>query len=214
MSDVYVRHGYAWAPGSRVKVDADTTGRALERIEQGGEGLPLYEVVHQAKDPRSPLHVHFEWNDRDAGDQWRLEQAAHLVRSLRYRLVNPRTEDETIGGRVYQPVSTVTDDTSRPGVYLRVTTKPAAGPAPRAHAPSRFTVRTTPAPAPLPTPVAHTPAAHVPAASVARPAFAPPPAPIVMKPSREGLRAALLRLVDGVDDPYFADVIAAIHALP
>ena len=35
-------------------------------------------VVDTAKDPDNVLHTSFEWNDKVAGHQFRLEQAEHL----------------------------------------------------------------------------------------------------------------------------------------
>ncbi|CAE6856779.1 hypothetical protein R75461_07754 [Paraburkholderia nemoris] len=40
-------------------------------------------VVRDARRVRSPLHACFEWDDAVAGQQYRLEQARHLIRSVR-----------------------------------------------------------------------------------------------------------------------------------
>lgn len=37
-------------------------------------------LVELARDPGHPLHSRFEWDDRVAGEKWRLEQAGHLLR--------------------------------------------------------------------------------------------------------------------------------------
>ena len=62
-------------------VDADTVN-VLQRIyEQHGE-LTAELVVDEARKPASPLHERFEWNDMRAAEQYRLEQARRLVRSV------------------------------------------------------------------------------------------------------------------------------------
>ncbi|MGH6691992.1 MAG: hypothetical protein ACREF4_15085, partial [Gammaproteobacteria bacterium] len=40
-------------------------------------------VVDLALKADHPLHTSFDWDDRTAGDQWRLEQARALIRSVR-----------------------------------------------------------------------------------------------------------------------------------
>jgi hypothetical protein len=38
-------------------------------------------LVKEAEDPASPLHDRFEWDDAEAAQRWRLEQARVLLRS-------------------------------------------------------------------------------------------------------------------------------------
>lgn len=40
-------------------------------------------VVEMARPKDHPLHHHFEWNNRVAGDQWRRHQAGELIRSCK-----------------------------------------------------------------------------------------------------------------------------------
>jgi hypothetical protein len=53
----------------------------LERIAaaQGGLLRPA-DVIEAARNPRSPLHTHFEWDDRVAAREYRLWQARQLIR--------------------------------------------------------------------------------------------------------------------------------------
>lgn len=49
--------------------------------DQRGQLTPAL-VVDEARDKNHPLHSRFEWNDKIAGEAWRREQAAALIRSV------------------------------------------------------------------------------------------------------------------------------------
>ena len=68
-------------PGAHM--DAGEVGSHLEllRQEQHGELTPE-DVVKDARNPNSPLHSHFEWDDTRAAEQHRLNQARNLIRSV------------------------------------------------------------------------------------------------------------------------------------
>jgi hypothetical protein len=59
-------------------------GEVLERIskENGGRLTPAATVA-AARAERHPLHRHFEWSDAAAAEQYRLDQARTLIRSIR-----------------------------------------------------------------------------------------------------------------------------------
>ena len=59
-------------------------GEELARleVELGGELTPE-RTVAAASDPSSPLHPHFEWDDQAAAEQYRLDQARGIIRSIR-----------------------------------------------------------------------------------------------------------------------------------
>jgi hypothetical protein len=83
---------YAWRDGARLQkgasVPAQAVGERLERLraENGGELVPEA-VVADARDPASPLHSLFEWDNAEAARQHRLSQARALIRAVvvRYR---------------------------------------------------------------------------------------------------------------------------------
>ena len=54
----------------------------LERLFLEGLLRPA-DVVEAARDPESPLHSHFEWDDTEAAEKWREEQARQLIRNVR-----------------------------------------------------------------------------------------------------------------------------------
>lgn len=77
------------------KADAQKIGEALAIItERSGGHLVPNAVVKAAKDPKSPLHHHFEWKDTIAAEKYRLDQARALIRCV--NIVDTRTESGVI----------------------------------------------------------------------------------------------------------------------
>lgn len=62
------------------KADPQILGECLAEIQNnnGGRLKPVH-VVDAAKDRASPLHKHFEWDDRKCGIAHRLSQARELI---------------------------------------------------------------------------------------------------------------------------------------
>lgn len=54
----------------------------LLRIHRS-EGLTAKTLLENAKDLDNPLHDLFEWNNRDAGEKWRLAQARMIINEVR-----------------------------------------------------------------------------------------------------------------------------------
>lgn len=78
-------------------------------------------VVDEARDPASPLHSRFEWDDSIAGEQWRKSQAQELIRSVRvvYREATEHDPAKSVrafhavrrpNGHVYEPAEKVAED--------------------------------------------------------------------------------------------------------
>lgn len=66
------------------KADPQRIGQALAKIAADGGGrLTPNAVVEAARNARSPLHRHFEWDDLKAADAYRLEQAREIIRVIR-----------------------------------------------------------------------------------------------------------------------------------
>lgn len=67
-------------------------GEELAKITDAHDGrLTPDDVVEAAKNPRSALHKHFEWNDQAAAQAFRLDQAREIIRTIRI------VEDESSG---------------------------------------------------------------------------------------------------------------------
>lgn len=57
--------------------------KALQEIERANGALTPQAVVDAARCRSHPLHSCFEWDDKIAGEKYRLEQARALIRSVR-----------------------------------------------------------------------------------------------------------------------------------
>jgi hypothetical protein len=73
-------------------------------------------VINDAKNPKSPLHDYFDWNDREAAESWRIEQAKYLIRHIVVTIIND-DKPETI--RQFYSITPTTDmHTDSPKVYV------------------------------------------------------------------------------------------------
>lgn len=75
---------YKKRKGAKFKEEeAQWIGEELEKIRKKNKGFITPEkVVESAKDKKSKLHKHFEWNNSKAGYQYRLQQARNLVSGI------------------------------------------------------------------------------------------------------------------------------------
>lgn len=79
--------GFEFTEGARFQKgaiqNATLVGQHIEmlRKEQHGELTPE-DVLKDARNPNSPLHTFFEWDDNAAAEQHRLHQARGLIRSV------------------------------------------------------------------------------------------------------------------------------------
>ncbi|WP_298165123.1 hypothetical protein [Novosphingobium sp.] len=76
---------YKWREGLRAptSVDPQKAGEELERIRTRHNGrLEPEWVVHNAKSPQNVLHDLFEWDDNVAAQNFRIDQARAVIRSV------------------------------------------------------------------------------------------------------------------------------------
>lgn len=73
---------FDWKPGSRIALDPNIAGAALEEIERKHGKVTPEIVLNEASANDHPLHGSFEWDDSAAARKWRLEQARYLVRMI------------------------------------------------------------------------------------------------------------------------------------
>ena len=64
--------------------------RLRELLTRNQGRIPLEAVIEDARDPTSPLHDQFEWNNDAAAHQHRLDQARALVRSVKIEMIIDR----------------------------------------------------------------------------------------------------------------------------
>jgi|SRR5215472_15389160 len=105
--------------GRAKRASAQEIGEALDaiRLANGGELHP-HAVVDDARDPKSALHTHFEWNDAKAAENYRVDQARALIRCIRViddddrsrpAYLSIRTDDGVTGYRTFQDVLSSAD---------------------------------------------------------------------------------------------------------
>ncbi len=76
------------------KADPQIIGEALAEItEKNGGRLTPNHVVDAARSSNHPLHQHFEWNDAQAAEAYRLDQARSIIRVV--RVVDDEARDGT-----------------------------------------------------------------------------------------------------------------------
>lgn len=84
-------------PQKGAKVGPDLVGRHLELLRQQFKGeLTPPDVLADARNPNSPLHGFFEWDDNEAAEQYRLSQARGLIRSVVAIYREPKASSEPV----------------------------------------------------------------------------------------------------------------------
>lgn len=117
---------YIFRAGARITgVSPDVAGAELERIRKEYGALTASAVVDEARPETAPLHPNFEWDDEKAADEYRLQQARTLVRSVqivfpdqepRVMYVHVQTSARGEGG--YEPLSLVVKQPDRLALAL------------------------------------------------------------------------------------------------
>lgn len=73
---------YKWSINLYASVDANAAGAELERIEKANGEITNQAVVDAARKTGNVLHGLFEWDDKVAGEKWRLNQARCIIAAL------------------------------------------------------------------------------------------------------------------------------------
>lgn len=72
-----------WSHGSRWDLDAHMVHGVFEKIRKSHDGhLKPEDIVSEATSKRSKLHKAFNWDDADAANEFRKDQARSMIRSL------------------------------------------------------------------------------------------------------------------------------------
>lgn len=102
MNAITIKEFYA-ASGSRFsKTDADVIGPALQELAQKG-AVTGQDVVDLARSDNSPLHRYFEWDDKKAANMYRVDQARHMLRSIKVKYEEAGAEKVTRAFQISQP---------------------------------------------------------------------------------------------------------------
>ncbi len=73
---------YQLKDGARLHGNPQAIGQRLEQLRQKHGELTADQVLTDARNPKSPLHDDFEWDDTAAAEQYRLAQARYILRSI------------------------------------------------------------------------------------------------------------------------------------
>ena len=112
---------YKPAKGSRLSEEqAQRYGQRIYDLVEERDGIILAEdVLKDARDDGSPLHDFFEWDDSEAAEHWRLNQARYLLRSIHVVLKNDEGEEEQTRF-TYNVTDTPDDDGEGQRVYCTI----------------------------------------------------------------------------------------------
>jgi len=77
-----------------LKKDAQKVGEELAKVGKISNLTPEA-VVETAKDKKSILNKYFDWNDDEAGEKWRLQQARNIVSHVVEIVIIRGKEEET-----------------------------------------------------------------------------------------------------------------------
>ena len=94
-------------------------------IKRNGGSITPEIVLREAKKSKSPLHSHFNWDDGDAANRWRLSQASELIRRVKVTMIV--SPEKSIRVRAFMNVTPKCEDvdgdcdeTPSAGVYVTI----------------------------------------------------------------------------------------------
>jgi len=83
---VYQRK-YEWA-GYSYSVPAQVVGEHVQAIEERDGEVTKESFLDSARSKSSPVHKLFDWDNKVAGEKWRLQQAKNILSCLRINIVS------------------------------------------------------------------------------------------------------------------------------
>jgi hypothetical protein len=87
---------YSWKHGARISLKADVVGPCLKQLaERYGKSVAAKKLLEEARDREHVTHRHFDWNDKTAGEKYRLDQARELLGSIMFEVVTPKGAGES-----------------------------------------------------------------------------------------------------------------------
>ena len=72
---------YQWKTGSRISVDPQTAGSVCEALEAENR-LTAKNLLEVSRPVDAPLYGEFTWDDADAAELWREQEARHIINCL------------------------------------------------------------------------------------------------------------------------------------
>lgn len=115
---------YKWKSNSRISVDAETAGTVMDNLEQQGK-LTAKNLLDESRPTEAPLHGEFEWDDVKAAEEFRLQQARHIINCL---LIEDDSQQETVrafftladSAPEYRSIRTIMADETQSEALLQV----------------------------------------------------------------------------------------------
>lgn len=100
--------GFEFSEGARFQpgatADANAIGNHIEMLREQCRGeLTPEDILNDARHDNSPLHSFFEWSDTAAAQQYRLQQARGLIRSVVAIYVQPNAPAQRMRAYVHVP---------------------------------------------------------------------------------------------------------------
>lgn len=105
---------YSWS-NYNFPVEARIVGAKCEEIERRDGSISSSSLVEEARDESSEIHALFEWDDKIAGEQWRLQQAKIVLSCLK---VTVKDSDDEMPRKIRAFVNTNPERSK--GVYMNI----------------------------------------------------------------------------------------------
>ena len=86
-------------------LEPQIAGETLDKIKKETGVLNADVVLEKAKDDKNPLHNYFEWNDTIAANEFRLNQANYLIRSIKVEIIDEKKETSVHIKRAYTNIT-------------------------------------------------------------------------------------------------------------
>jgi hypothetical protein len=112
MTAISIKEYYAMNGSRFTDADARKIGPVLQDLAKTGD-MTADSVVKAARSSNSPLREYFEWNDKVAADNYRMEQARNMIRSIRVRFVSDGREQVARAFQVVGPKSAYPEEPRR-----------------------------------------------------------------------------------------------------
>lgn len=75
------------------------------------------DVVDEARNPTNPLHTYFEWDDTSAADEYRVLQAAYLIRRIKIKITRESEDPKAVSVTVTRAFSSLPSSRGKDGGY-------------------------------------------------------------------------------------------------
>ena len=105
---------YSWV-NYNFPVPASIVGEECEKIEKKNGAVTANALVDSARAKSSMIHELFEWDDKVAGEQWRLQQAKVVLSCLK---ITMKTEDDQPPKKVRAFINTNPERSK--GIYMNI----------------------------------------------------------------------------------------------